>query len=593
MPQDLLHDIVGHVAGKSPRHDEEVIRSLLALRVTNKALHEAVDTHELACARLSPQAKLVQAVLREARAAADDVLQTKPNTKLPEGIKEDCLRIVHLLDKKQQAELLDLLFRFDSSYTKHDRGRSGCPVLLADASYWNFVERAVEGLASRLHLLDGPLRTHLVNQVLEPDISRDRRLQPKDVARSIRALGRGLAHLDEDLRNRLVRKAVSLPSIDDRAVAIRGLSAGWVHLDTEAQKALYRAAVGIEDSSVGGRSVFDHAIGGLCAQFQFLQPSQQEFLFNQAIGRADHPGCSEALAGLAASLTHLSPDQQENLLGRLLSAPGNRDWPSLTRMLAPNLGHLGPHQRGQLLDACLAHDSGDNGIGQARSIAALAQGLEHLTSHQQTRLIQAAASLFYPEPKSPAIGGLAAGMQCLPPNLRADVVALVTGPRLSWSYDFHQARDIGALGLSLQHLQEQQQDELVNQAIQLLQEVGQLHRYPDAVLQMMSGLGASLGMLKPGSRQALIDTVVGKVQQPGKGDRIIGIAAMAGLGAGLQHLSEPQCQTLLAAVSWLSQEIKRGKSAGNIQPTASHQVLLKAAAALTRPTDGGPWEDTP
>jgi hypothetical protein len=183
-----------------------------------------VDTHEVAHARLSPQAKVVKAVLREARAAADDVLQTVPETRLPEGTKEDCIRIVHLLDKEQQAKLLDLLFRFDSSYDRPDRfdehltGNRGRPVPPAEA-YWNFVERAVEGLASRLHLLDGPLRAHLVGQVLEPHIAPARPLDPTCVASCIHASGRGLAHLDEDLRNRLVRKAVSLPNMDDRAVA--------------------------------------------------------------------------------------------------------------------------------------------------------------------------------------------------------------------------------------------------------------------------------------------------------------------------------------------------------------------------------------
>jgi hypothetical protein len=403
-----------------------------------------------------------------------------------------------------------------------------------------------------------------------------------DRAWEVGVLGRGLAHLDEAQRERLLHKVTGLPCEKSRATAVREFSAGWVHLTPRQQQALWTATVSIQDQ----RLRVD-AIRGLCGQFQHLQPNQRTFLFDQAIDLADRLGHSQAIACLAASLAYLNPDQREKLLTATIRSSNSFDWYASISTLAAGLRHLEPPQRERLLDATRALT---NPLARAHSIAALGQGLEHLESSQQDQLLQAAASLdgnF----KTLAIKGLAAGLAFLPPDRRDAVVARVLGS----DPGNLQADEIGALGFNLRHLQEEQRSRLVRQAVRLLD--GD-HLSQTASRALMNGLGASLGTLSRDSRRELVDAVA-RMPRPGK-VRDIGdyhqmeargmrmAAAIEGLGPGLAPLGESGCQVLTAMVSTLAAAIEDNKSSAGGLAMTLQQALIKAAAALTGTAPGAP-----
>jgi hypothetical protein len=178
-----------------------------------------------------------------------------------------------------------------------------------------------------------------------------------------------------------------------------------------------------------------------------LPPRQQQALEIAAVGIQDPQWRTEAIQGLRRQFQHQEPDQRTTLLAATIRSSN-----SLTRYrsiskLAAGLRHLEPPQRKRLLDVARALT---NPFDRAHSIAALGQGLEHLKSSQQDKLLQAAAN---PNGnfKTLAIKGLAAGLTFLPSDRQDTVVAWV----LESDPGDLQANEIGALGFSLRHLQEE------------------------------------------------------------------------------------------------------------------------------------------
>lgn len=383
---------------------------------------------------------------------------------------------------------------------------------------------------------------------------------------------------DEPSRDLLVTRALSPPDEDRRADAICSLGEGLASMNTRQRQRVWKAAMTFRE---GWHQAI--AIRGLGAGLKYLPPSQpdredmRDLLFDRAVNLNDPWNRAAALAGLAASIDALVAGQKDTLLTHALD-PAGGPGTMLQQGLAAGVMHLEPTQRSQLADAIL-HTGAD------KTKATLGSNLAHLAPEHQDRVMTAIASLDS-SCKGIAIAGLAKDLDqdqdpdLLTPARRSQVVALLLG----MDPDLDMARAIHALCAHLPRLKDDLRDTLVGKTCELLHD----HAMdPEAVLTLTEGLGAGMGALRSGQRDALIDAVAAmSPHKPLGSDGFMNLpriaAAIAGLAAGQQHLDEPRFQALIDTATRMDTHIQQApvQDAGRSAELSGAMAKARATAFI-------------
>jgi hypothetical protein len=532
----LKPDMLALIANKlahGPR--AEAVRDVVRLSVVNRALREAVTTDSHARRRLRDDAPL----FGNARQLIKELLSGDPNPQ-PEEARL-CLPVLGLLDRQQQATLVRALT--DPASYSCDHCRS--------------IHRAFEELVPRLAELDPPLREDLVERAIGYP-------EDKIAASAIGELAGGLAHLDTPLIDRLVHRATTLRRRDWRANAIVHLSVGCGQLNPDQRQRLWQATQDLQGQHPS-------VMQGLGAQLKHLLPNQRTHLFEQALHLRSLNQRAIVLTGVAASIDVLDKQQRTILFTQALSFPaGSWQRANIVCALAAGVKHMTDDERIQVVNAVRGL-----GLDRDRGTAILGARLAHLEPEQQHQLLDDAAG--WPDAEkatavagfstifvSPAIrpvmavAGFAAEVQGMEPACRRKVGNLVLG----MTDDDAMARAIGALGPQLRHLDGDQRDAVVKQALRLLssETVCGASSSDRPLRALTAGLGAGMEALRGQQRDALVAAVAAmhRHSSPGALDfrHLPAIAtAIAGLASGQQHLSEAGFAALVQAASRVENDL--------------------------------------
>ena len=430
----------------------------------------------------------------------------------------ECVPLLLFLDPKQRADLVDMVLN---------------PKGYSPLGWSNELPTFVSGMAQGLADLDAPSKLKLVEMVTSFN-------KGGDVAQAMCGFGRKLEHLDEALRNKLVAKAISLEEEEDRARAIADLGPGLACLKPDQQQDLLTTALGIRNENVRGGAILS-----LCAGLKDLGATQREILFDE-VNKLPIGWRIRSIGELGKSLGSLSnPHQKHFVVTFLLKVKldlTEKDHLSFqlyaNEGLAGAVGLMEPSQRDKLVPLLIAHpDDFING----HAIAALGANLEHLTTEQQDKLIEAADNLGHVSGKATAVAGLATEVASLNPGQ----INRVVGMALSLPEDVHKAEAIAALGARLDQLTPDQHKVLVAAAIKILQA---RTTSPATARVLTAGLGARLGSLHPDLRSDLVG-IVTREQQVDRAAQ-----AIAGMGAGILWLDKSQRRELYAAANRLESQ---------------------------------------
>ena len=418
-----------------------------------------------------------------------------------------------------------------------------------DTYSWTRRDDPFSEFVPHLAALDQPLRVELVERAIRDE------LDETTVATAIASLGGGLAHIASPSIDRLVDTATTLSRGRSRAFAIRGLCAGWGHMNGNQRQSLWRAAMELPECRF-------KAIEGLGAQLKHLLPKQQEQVFEQATSLRIFWQQGMALASLAASIEVLDDRQRQTLIMQGLSLPddyeGSRSM--VVCALAAGVEHMDPRGRIDLVGE-ITRLKNDTDRGSAT--AALGPHLKHIPARQQDQLLKAAAS--WPvHARVVAVQGLAAGLRHMEPDQRRQLGTLV----LEMDDDRCMAQAIGALGPHLQHLDTDLRDAIVEQALRLLSHEAGLDPSRHKEVRLLSaGLGAGMEALSEEQRAALVAAALDP-RSLQTHERLPAVAAaIAGLAAGRQHLSKDSFAGLVEAASSLET---------GLRIAAENRVLLQS-----------------
>jgi hypothetical protein len=365
----------------------------------------------------------------------------------------------------------------------------------------------------------------------------------------LRELVTKLAHLDVEQRGRLVDKAIGLPEAEHRSNAIGAFSAGLADLERKKQQDLLHAAMNISDESWRYQ-----AIAGLCKGLKYLHADERKVLFEKATEHPPRHPQEQAFENLWESLAALSQDQRAALVTgafKLLDQPESSLRSRAIHGLAAGLEHLEPCQIDRLVTESTERlDLGDT----ETAVTALAKNLRPLTEAQQDKLLDAVKRLQLDKRwyLGSVIAVLAEGLASLDTSARKDQLGnRLVGMALSLS-DSSKAHALAALGPRLGDLRKSRHQELVDAAIGLFKNLGDLDESEARTLS--AGLGAGWKHLHRDLRSALIDTICDP-QTLAAGVYCQEVAsaasAIAGLGAALPHLDEAEFETLFAAADSL------------------------------------------
>jgi hypothetical protein len=325
------------------------------------------------------------------------------------------------------------------------------------------------------------------------------------------------------------------------------------------------------------------ALQGLGAQLKHLDATQRNQVFERAMQLPDPLERAMALSGLAASMEVLEVAQKETLFTQGLSLPngftGERQ--TMVCAFAASVEHLTDDQRIQLI-AEIRGPGAASVKDRSAALAALGPHFGCLAPGLQGQLLEAAAG--WPDhAKARAVTGLAAALPHMGQAHRRGVAALVLGMNL----DGCAARAIGALAPHLKHLKHQDDgldglgglgDAVVNRALQLL---GRLDSHeslsPEDVQALAAGLGAGMEALRAEQRSALVTTALGTRARWTHPRLPMLAAAIGGLAAGQQHLSDPDLAALVQAAKQLQTDLRL---AVEFHALASWQRRQAQAAAL-------------
>jgi len=412
----------------------------------------------------------------------------------------------------------------------------------------------------------------------------DKDLQAKVVDGAIKSTGEALfvsvlgelctqlAHLDETWRNQLADKAMGLREEARRSEAIGAFGAGLADLGREKQQDLLNAAIAISDAVLRGL-----AIAGLCKGLKSLHADEREILLAKAIQLPMGAGRALAFEHLGTSLQVLSAEQRATLVRGALTlldqGPFAFEFNAISG-LAAGLEHLEPHQIDALVSASTARF---RVVGADKAFAALGTNLRHLTEAQQDQLL---AAVTHPDNRLNDVGialaGLAAGLASLGMSARKDRLGdrLVDMALRLPGHD--KAQVLAALGANLGSLRQDRHKDLVDAAMGLFEDGRDLSNSSD-IRTLSAGLGAGWEHLSPKLRSALVDTI-SRTQSSESPQKVNHAAAtIAGLGAALPYLREPQFEALLDAAARLRQH--KGHSHFSFKDVAFLGFAAEAAKA--------------
>lgn len=394
-------------------------------------------------------------------------------------------------------------------------------------------------LAARLPDLARPAQVELLRRVALQHST-------PDIAPAIGGMGVGVAHLHAGDIDLLLDRAAGIHDDDARAVALCGLCAGFGPMNDPQRLRLWDGVMALE-SSLG------RALQGLGAQLKHLDDSQRNQVFVRAMQLNDSLESAMALSGLAASMDVLTQAQRQALVRRGLCLPngltGERQ--AMVCAFAASVEHLATNQRIELIAEILGPGAASI-EDRSAALAALGAHLGHLTPGQQAQLLEAAAA--WPDhARAKALTGLAAALPHLAPAHRRGVADLA----LTMKQDPCAARAIGALGPHLKHLDDGLRDALVTHALQLLGRLdSHLIASPEDVQALAAGLGAGMAALRAEQRSALVATALGTRSRWAYPQLPKLAAAIGGLAAGQQHLSDPEHAALVQAAAHLQTDLR-------------------------------------
>ncbi|HET7867057.1 MAG TPA: hypothetical protein VFL86_21870 [Burkholderiaceae bacterium] len=535
---DLPQEVLATIAQKLTLRPQADVADLVRAAAVNKALRSAVTSDPQTCKRLG-----MAPIEQGARCLIEALLSESPE---PHGASL-CLQVLNRLDAQQQVRLVRILT------VPERRGRP------------TWTTHPFRALSTHLPGLVRPAQEELVRAALHHQAE-------EAAAQAIGGLGSGLAHLDAGSIDTLLDKAARLSDDTARSAALGGLCAGFGAMDSGQRLHLWQHVMALPARQ--GR-----ALQGLGAQLKHLDATQRSQVFERTMQLPASFERAMALSGLAASMEVLEAMQKEALFTQGLSLPdgftGERQ--TMVCAFAASVEHLTEGQRSQVVAEIrgLGRTSRED---RGAALTALGPHFGRLAHDQQGQLLEAAAD--WPQhARTGAVTGLANALPHMAPAHRRVVAELALGLDLGSCA----ARAIGALGAHLNRLDHGLRDAIVNRALQLLGGLDSDEPMPpDDVQALAAGLGAGMEALRPEQRSAVVTTALGKRSRWHYPKLPHLAAAIGGLAAGQQHMSNADRAALVQAASQLQTDLRAAVSARELSSWQCKQALATALFGLVK-----------
>jgi hypothetical protein len=363
-----------------------------------------------------------------------------------------------------------------------------------------------------------------------------------------RETGNLLGHLAPQHRALLVDRAVQPRSVLGDSRVFRPLGGGLAALEPRQRAALVEAALANPDAL--HRTV---AITELCNGMAHFNGAQQAQLVEGVVNLPQRS--LDAMEALRGNVAHVNdPALRDRVIDTAINAGAISGLPKA-------MAHLNADQRERLLNRVFTGHP-DN---LARNLAEVSAGLAHLSEPQRARVVDAVLGFGGDEHKATAMIGLGPQIAHLNTVQRQRLFDMVDACASQTS----KARLIRAFGSGLGSLDERQRSSLVSEALALSDEPQialEFSNSPRATA--IGGLGQGLAHLRQDECERLVDEAVGA----GLLSQHVGFGGLCG---GIAHLGNAPREKLSQVVQGLNYGV------GNTQGNMSLKGLCNSFADLT------------
>jgi AcrR family transcriptional regulator len=314
-----------------------------------------------------------------------------------------------------------------------------------------------------------------------------------------------------------------------------------------------------QDSALGPRHTFQKRIGTLAAD-----------CLRQCVNHIRELKSHTMLALISWVL----PARKEDFFSRVITETVGHDKQVFITDCTDRLADLNETDRSHLVAAVLHEDDGPN---KAAMLDALGSKLDLLSEDDRTLLVNAMIGAPNAYFKAAAIAALGAGLE----HLKEHHESLVTATIGLTDDPLRQATAIAGLGAGFAHLSFPQHGLLIKAATDLADE----RHKATALAGLAAGLAPPLSRIH---RAALVKAVTVHWADR-RDDRREKARAIAAMAAGMVHLSEPECKSLVKAALDLPISFWTAPTIGAFGPQLKHlkyperESLVKAAIGLADP----------